>query len=89
MEVYAVKWKSCERRRAETSKPKARRRDKQQENAFAVCCQCGGEIYLGQPYYEMPDGAVCVSCLLGYASSYFLSCLRTAIPPEAERYDTF
>ena len=56
--------------------------DRQQEPAYAVCGCCGGEIYLGQLYYEMDDRLVCPECLHEYAKSYFLSAQRTAMHPE-------
>ena len=46
------------------------------------CSLCGGEIYLGQLYYEMDDRYVCPECLGEYAKSYFLSRQRTAMLPE-------
>ena len=57
-------------------------RDRQQIPAFALCGVCGGEIYLGQLYYEMDDRLVCPECLPEYAKSYFLSRQRTAMLPE-------
>ena len=47
-----------------------------------VCGCCGGEIYLGQLYYEMEDRLVCPECLPEYAKSYFLSSQRTAMLPQ-------
>lgn len=60
-----------------TCKPAA---DRQQTPSFAVCGWCGGEIYLGQLYYEIEGKALCPECLPAFARSYFLSCLRTAMP---------
>ena len=60
--------------------------DPQQQSAYAICGCCGGEIYLGQLYYEMDDRLLCPECLpeyLGeYAKSYFLSRQRTAMLPQ-------
>ena len=56
--------------------------DRQQLCAYALCGQCGGEIYLGQLYYEMDDRLVCPECLHAYAKSYFLSRQRTAMLPQ-------
>ena len=56
--------------------------DRQQSPAFAVCGCCGGEIYLGQLYYEMEDRLVCPECLHEYAKSYFISSQRTAMLPQ-------
>lgn len=56
--------------------------DRQQLDAYGVCGNCGGEIYLGQLYYEMEDRLVCPECLHEYAKSYFLSRQRTAMLPE-------
>ena len=49
---------------------------------FAYGGLCGGEIYLGQLYYEMDDRLLCPECLPEYAKSYFLSRQRTAMLPE-------
>ena len=57
-------------------------KDRQQIPAFAFCGVCGGEIYLGQLYYEMDDRLLCPECLPEYAKSYFLSRQRTAMLPE-------
>ena len=56
--------------------------DRQQAEVFALCACCGGEIYLGQLYYEMDDRLLCPECLPEYAKSYFLSRQRTAMLPE-------
>ena len=56
--------------------------DRQQAAVFAYCGLCGGEIYLGQLYYEMDDRLLCPECLPEYAKSYFLSRQRTAMLPE-------
>ena len=50
-----------------------RSKDRQQAAVFAYCGLCGGEIYLGQLYYEMDDRLLCPECLPEYAKSYFLS----------------
>lgn len=55
--------------------------DRQQSPSFAVCGWCGGEIYLGQLYYEIDTMYLCQECLPTFARSYFLSSLRTAMPP--------
>ena len=46
-----------------------RSKDRQQAAVFAYCGLCGGEIYLGQLYYEMDDRYVCPECLGEYAKS--------------------
>ena len=56
--------------------------DPQQQSAYAICGCCGGEIYLGQLYYEMDDRYVCPECLGESAKSYFLSRQRTAMLPQ-------
>ena len=56
--------------------------DPQQQSAYAICGCCGGEIYLGQLYYEMDDRYVCPECLGEYAKSSFLSRQRTAMLPQ-------
>ena len=56
--------------------------DRQQTEVFTLCACCGGEIYLGQLYYEMDDRLLCPECLPEYAKSYFLSRQRTAMLPE-------
>ena len=65
-------------------KQRASRRSKdwQQAAVFAYCGLCGGEIYLGQLYYEMDDRLLCPECLPEYAKSYFLSRQRTAMLPS-------
>ena len=40
-----------------------RSKDRQQAAVFAYCGLCGGEIYLGQLYYEMDDRLLCPECL--------------------------
>ena len=56
--------------------------DRQRSPSFTVCGCCGGEIYLGQLYYEMEDRVICPECLHEYAKSYFLARQRTAMLPE-------
>ena len=46
------------------------------------CSLCGGEIYLGQSYYEPEGRAVCCDCLPEFARNYFLKDLRVALPPR-------
>ena len=53
-----------------------------QPHVHFICGCCGGEIYLGQLYYEMDDRYVCPECLGEYAKSYFLSRQRTAMLPQ-------
>jgi len=53
--------------------------DRQQAEAFALCACCGGEIYLGQLYYEIEQKLVCPECLGEFARAYFLSSLRVAM----------
>ena len=62
-----------------------RSKDRQQAAVFAYCGLCGGEIYLGQLYYEMDDRLLCPECLPEYAKSYFLSRQRTAMLPSSSR----
>jgi len=53
--------------------------DRQQAEVFALCACCGGEIYLGQLYYEIEQKLVCPECLGEFARAYFLSSLRVAM----------
>lgn len=53
---------------------------------YAHCRWCAGEIFLGQNFYEMEDGKICMDCLPDYARKYFLAALRTALPRPG--YDT-
>ena len=62
-----------------------RSKDRQQAAVFAYCGLCGGEIYLGQLYYEMDDRLLCPECLPEYAKSYFLSRQRAAAARPAFR----
>lgn len=66
----------------QTRRSRRTSKDRQQEPAYDCCGLCGGEIYLGQLYYEMEDRLVCPECLHEYAKSYFLSRQRTAMLPE-------
>lgn len=59
--------------------------DRQQAEVFAQCACCGGEIYLGQLYYEPETQVVCPECLGEYARVYFLSSLRVAMPGGRRR----
>lgn len=52
--------------------------DRQQAEIFAVCSCCGGEIYLGQLYYEIEKKLVCPECLSEFARGYFLGSQRVA-----------
>lgn len=61
--------------------------DAQSVPVYASCHYCLGEIYLGQNYYEMAEGALCMDCLPRYARQYFLSNLRTAMT-EAYQEET-
>ena len=56
--------------------------DRQQADPFGLCGCCGGEMYLGQLYYEMEDRLICPECLEEYARSYFLGSQRVAMRPE-------
>lgn len=56
--------------------------DPQQQSAYAICGCCGGEIYLGQLYYEMDDRYVCTECLGEYAKSYFTACPAHGDAPQ-------
>lgn len=59
--------------------------DRQQAEIFAVCSCCGGEIYLGQLYYEIEQKLVCPECLSEFARGYFLGSQRVAIGQEQTR----
>lgn len=63
------------------SKEAARRiRDAQRVPVYTTCHMCLGEIYVGQSYYDLPEGPLCEDCIQRYARQYFLSYLRTAMP---------
>ena len=36
-----------------------------------ACALCAGELYPGDPYFELDGRAVCEDCLARYARSYF------------------
>lgn len=59
--------------------------DRQQAEVFAVCSCCGGEIYLGQLYYEIERTLVCPECLSEFARAYFLGSQRVAMKREQTR----
>ena len=40
------------------------------------CCLCRGELYPGDPYFELEGRAVCEDCLGRYARGYFAHRLR-------------
>ncbi len=40
------------------------------------CCLCRGELYPGDPYFELDGQAVCEDCLGRYARRYFAPQLR-------------
>lgn len=42
----------------------------------ARCSLCRGELYPGDPYFELEGGAVCEDCLGRYARAYFAHRLR-------------
>lgn len=63
------------------SKEAAKRiRDAQCVPVYTSCHMCLGEIYVGQSYYDLPEGPLCEDCIQQYARAYFLSYLRTAMP---------
>lgn len=65
----------------ETKQTRVRRcRDRQMSQIFLTCHLCGGEIYVGQTYYDRDGMPICEDCLPEYARTYFLSSLRTAFP---------
>ena len=40
------------------------------------CALCAGELYPGDPYFELDGRAVCEDCLGRYARRYFAAQLR-------------
>lgn len=66
-------------------KSRAMPADRQQAEIFAVCSYCGGEIYLGQLYYEIEEKLVCPDCLREFARAYFLGNRRVAKRQEQTR----
>ena len=48
------------------------------------CSLCRGEVYPGDPYFELEVGAVCEDCLGRYARSYFAHRLRRVGRSEKE-----
>ena len=59
-----------------------KQKDPQRRPIFAACRLCGAEICVGQQYYDMEGGKICPDCLQEFAQVYFLSYLRTCMPPE-------
>lgn len=57
-------------------------KDPQCRPALAACRICGTGICVGQLYYEMEGGKICPDCLQEFSQEYFLSYLRTCMPPE-------
>lgn len=61
-------------------------RDLQDDAALFRCCICQGEIYAGERYYQVDDGAICFGCLILHARRVFLPSLHIAeaeLPEEA------
>lgn len=58
------------------------------------CSLCRGELYPGDPYFELDGQAVCEDCLGRYARRYFAPQLRrirgaqTYFDREKRSYDT-
>ena len=50
----------------------------------ARCSLCGGELYPGDPYFELDGEAVCEDCLGRYARRYFAHRLRRVGRSERE-----
>ncbi len=40
------------------------------------CAMCAGELYPGEPYFELEGSTVCEDCLASYAKGYFAHRLR-------------
>lgn len=53
------------------------------------CGLCRGELYPGDPYFELDGRAICEDCLGRYARGYFAHRLRrVGREGRRERYDT-
>ena len=52
------------------------------------CHLCRGELYPGDPYFELEGRAVCEDCLGRYARSYFTAQLRRAGGCDERGFDT-
>jgi len=48
------------------------------------CSLCAGELYPGDPYFELDGRAVCEDCLGRYARNYFAPRLRRGGRSEKE-----
>lgn len=71
--------------RSETMEKRAFLRDRQTEKPLLRCAFCTGEIYAGERYYDMEEGAVCWGCLILYARRCCAGRMRIAgsAPEEA------
>ena len=49
------------------------------------CSLCRGELYPGDPYFELDGRTVCEDCLGRYARGYFAHRLRRVGRTERER----
>ena len=47
-----------------------------QPSRQARCALCRGELYPGDPYFELDGSTVCEDCLARYARRYFAPQLR-------------
>lgn len=57
-------------------------RDWQEDTPDFCCCQCGGELFSGEVYYDIMDSPVCRDCLGVFARRYFRHCRRQVRPLE-------
>ena len=56
--------------------------DRQEEVPVLLCGLCGGELFLGEVYYDMEQVCVCRDCLGLFARRHFRHCRRQAGRPE-------
>ena len=55
--------------------------DPPEDEVFAECDQCGGEIYVGEEYYDIDGDLIHEDCLCDYARDRFANCKK-----EADKY---
>jgi len=51
-------------------------RDSQEDIPRLSCCQCGGELFSGEVFYDICESPVCRDCLGVFARRYFRHCRR-------------
>ena len=68
--------------------PEGRGRETSEKNRYEArelwCTLCRGELYPGDPYFELDGRTVCEDCLGRYARGYFAHRLRRVGRTERE-----